>query len=93
MWGLDNKMTRPTKLYMGYESAILLAKKDGSFAWNKHVMIRTNYTGEGIEQGVVKPMHKSTTKMPADMLTKQKVTRLLKVDMLAAGMMEIPKPK
>ena len=31
-------------------------------------------------------MHKVTTQMPADMLTKMKVSRLLKVDMLAAGM-------
>ena len=31
--------------------------------------------------------------MPADMLTKMKVSRLLKVDMLAAGMIELPKIK
>jgi hypothetical protein len=31
-------------------------------------------------------MHKVTTQMPADMLTKMKMSRLLKVDMFAAGM-------
>jgi hypothetical protein len=84
-----HKMLTPTKLYMDNESAILMAEKDGSFARNKHVMIRRNYTREGIRDKIVVPAHKSTTKMPADMLTKAKVSRLLKVDMLAAGMTEI----
>jgi hypothetical protein len=39
------------------------------------------------------PAHKDTTKKPADMLTKAKVSRLLKVDMLAAGMTEITDAK
>ena len=44
-----HKMLTPTKLYMDNESAILMAEKDGSFARNKHVMIRRNYTREGSE--------------------------------------------
>ena len=54
---------------------------------------RRNYTREGIEIKAVKPMHKVTTQMPADILTKIKVSRDLKVDMLAAGMIEPPKIK
>ena len=91
--GFGKKMETPTALFMDNESAILLTKKDGHFLKNKHVMIRRNYTREGIEMKVVKPMHKVTTQMPADMLTKMKVSRLLKVDMLAAGMIELPKIK
>ena len=86
-----HKMLTPTKLFMDNESAILMAEKDGSFARNKHVLIRRNYTREEIKDKIVIPAHKSTTKMPADMLTKAKVSRLIKVDMLAAGMLEIKK--
>jgi hypothetical protein len=84
-------MLTPTRLYMDNDSAILMAEKDGSFARNKHVLIRKNYTREGIRDKIVVPAHKDTTKKPADMLTKAKVSRLLKVDMLAAGMTEIKK--
>jgi len=55
--GFGKKMETPTPLFMDNESAILLSKKDGHFLKNKHVMIRRNYTREGIEQRIVKPMH------------------------------------
>ncbi len=86
------EMTTQTKLYMDKELATLLAKRDGSFEWNERVMTRTNFIREGIEQGAFKPMQKSTTKMPAD-CRQGKRKRLLKVDMLAADMTEIPTPK
>jgi hypothetical protein len=54
---------------------------------------RRNYTREGIEIKAVKPMHKVPTQMVTDMLTKMKVSRLLRMDMLAAGMIEPPKIK
>ena len=93
MEGFGKKMEAPTALFMDNESAILLAKKDGHFLKNKHVMIRRNYTRECIEMKVVKPMHKVTTQMPAYMLTKMKVSRLLKVDILVAEMIKYPKTK
>ena len=86
-----HKMLTPTELYMDNESAILMAEKDGSFARNQHVLIRRNYTREGVKDKIVIPAHKSTTTMPADMLTKAKVSRLIKVDIMAAGMMELKK--
>ena len=86
---LGHEMKTPTRLFMDNESAILLADKDGSFARNKHVMIRRNYTREGIQEHIVKPVHKATGKMVADMCTKIKPTSKLLVDMAASGMVKI----
>ena len=74
---------------MDDESAIVLTEKNGSFARNKHVMTRRNYTREAIQERIVKPVHKATGKMVADMCTKIKTSRLLLVDMTASGMVEI----
>ena len=88
-----HEMTTPTKLYMDNELATFLAKRDGSFERSKCVMIRTNFIREGIEQRSGLADAQADHEDACRLLTKQKVTRLLKVDMLAAGMMEIPKPK
>ena len=66
-----------------------MAEKNGSFARSKHVMIRRNYTREGIQEHIVKPVHKATSKMVADMCTKIKPTSKLLVDMAASGMVKI----
>ena len=61
--GLGFEMKVSTKLYMDDESAILLAEKNGSFARNKHVMMRRNYPREAIQEQIVGPVHKATGKM------------------------------
>ena len=50
---------------MDDESAIVLTEKNGSFARNKHVMTRRNYTREAIQERIVKPVHEATGKMVA----------------------------
>ena len=86
---LGHEMKNPTRLFMDNESAILLADKNGPFARNKHVIIRRNCTREGIQEHIVKPVHKATGKMVADMCTKIKPTSKLLVDMAASGMVKI----
>jgi hypothetical protein len=61
----------------------------GSFARNKHTMIRRNYTLEGIADKVVRPVHKEGIAMPSDMLTKVKVGSGLARDMAGAGMTKL----
>ena len=63
--GVGFEMKVLTKLYMDDESAILLTEKNGSFAKNKHVMIRRNYTREAIQERIIGPVHKATGKMVA----------------------------
>ena len=65
----------------------------GSFARNKHIVIRRNYTLEGIQEKIDKPVHLDTSKQPADMLTKDKPYRLLYFNMKQAGMERIERAK
>ena len=86
---LGHEMKTPTKLYIDNDSAIWLTDKMGSFARNKHIIIRRNYTLEGIQEKVVRPLHMDTTKQPADMLTKDKSFRMLHMNMKQAGMVKL----
>jgi hypothetical protein len=86
---LGYEMKTPTKLYMDNKSAIWLTENMGSFARNKHIMIRRNYTLEGIADKVVRPVHKEGIAMPSDVLTKVKVGSGLARDMAGAGMTKL----
>jgi len=60
----------PTKLYHDNESAIWLTQRDGSFARNKHILVRGNFTREKVDEGIVRPVYLETANMVADMGTK-----------------------
>ena len=86
---LGHVMKTPTKLYMDNDSAIWLTDKMGSFARNKHIVIRRNYTLEEIQEKIVKPLHMDTEKQSADMLTKDKSFRMLQMNMKQASMVKL----
>ena len=86
---LGHEMKTPTKLYMDNDSAIWLSERMGSWARNKHIMIRRNFTLEGIMMKDVRPTHIRTEQQPADMLTKDKAYRLMSENMKKIGMVKI----
>ena len=86
---LGHEMATPTKLHMDNDSAIWLSENMGSWARNKHIIIRRNFTLEGIKLKEVKPVHIPTAQQPADMLTKDKGYRLLMENMKKIGLEKI----
>jgi hypothetical protein len=58
-----HEMKTPTKLFMDNKSAIWLTEKMGAFARNKHIMIRRNYTLEGVMDKVIKPAYMPTAEL------------------------------
>ena len=86
-------MKTPTKLFMDNQSAIWLTEKMGAFARNKHIMIRRNYTLEGVMDKVIKPAYMPTAEQPADMLTKDKPRRTLDANMKKIGLLPMEEQK
>jgi hypothetical protein len=88
-----HEMKTPTKLFMDNKSAIWLTEKMGAFARNKHIMIRRNYTLEGVMDKVIKPAYMPTAEQPADMLTKDKPRRTLDANMKKIGLLPMEEQK
>jgi hypothetical protein len=60
----------PVKVYHDNTSAAWMSEHDGSFARNKHILVRRNFVKEQVTKGNMIVLYRDTELMPADMLTK-----------------------
>ena len=81
----------PMKMKSDSEPGMMATKKDGVFARNKHIIIRRNYTREGLEQKLIVLEHTPTAKMAADFLTKVKSRTGIDEDTARVGMIDMDK--
>ena len=76
-------------LYGDNTSTIGMSENDGSFARNKHLIIRRNKAKEAVMSGLIKVIHVPTNAMIADLGTKPLSLRMLLTHMANAGMMRL----
>jgi len=83
------RMDKPTKMYQDNLSTIWLATHEGSFAKNKHTIVKRAYVKERIDEKELVMMHCDTERMSADMETKPLAKKLLQKHMESIGLVSI----